>query len=94
MGTNPFDKAISTTFSRGDGQDDPLAVVRVGVQLLSVQNKEYLHGRMSDPLIAVDERMILNQREGERGGFFFKGRIKIFSAKGCPRLRGGRFQSP
>jgi hypothetical protein len=93
MGTNPSNKAISTTLSRGDRQDDPLAIVRVGVQLRSVQNKEYLHGRMSDPFIAINERMILNQGEGERGGFFFKGRIKILSAKGCPRLRGGRFQS-
>jgi len=48
---------------------------------------------MTDPFVAVDEWMILNQREGECTGFFFKGRIKIVSAKGGPRLRGGGFQS-
>ena len=32
---------------------------------------------MTDPLVAVDERMILNQRECECTGFFFKGRIEI-----------------
>ena len=48
---------------------------------------------MTSPFIAVNEGMILNQREGECGGFFFKGRIKIISAKGGPRLRGGGFQS-
>ena len=47
---------------------------------------------MTNPFIAIDEGMILNQREGECGGFFFKGRIKIISTKGGPRLRGGSFQ--
>jgi hypothetical protein len=64
MGTNPFNKAIPTTLSRGDGQDDPFAVVRVRVQLLSVQNKEYLHGRMSDPFIAADEPRELRRTSG------------------------------
>jgi len=47
---------------------------------------------MTSSFITVDEGMILNQREGECCGFFFKGRIKVISAKGGPRLRDGRFQ--
>ena len=48
---------------------------------------------MTSPFIAVDEGMILNQREGEGGGFFFKGRIKIIPTKKGARLGCGRFQS-
>jgi len=42
------------------------ALLITHLDLSAIQNEKRLHGGMSDALVAVDERMVLDKREAER----------------------------
>jgi hypothetical protein len=45
-----------------------LLVIEGGVNLAAVENEKGLHCRVSNALVAIDERVILNQREAQGCG--------------------------
>jgi len=47
---------------------------------------------VSDALVAVDERMVQNEGESQRGGLFSQGRIEIDATKRCPGLGESRLE--
>lgn len=54
------------------------------LDLVAIEYQEHLHRRMSDALIAVDERMIADECEPQNCGFLDKQRIKLCATKGHP----------
>jgi hypothetical protein len=47
---------------------------------------------VADPLVSVDERMILDERETQRSGFGGKIGVEVLASKRLSRLRDGGFQ--
>jgi hypothetical protein len=52
----------------------------------AVQEQERRHRVVADALVAVDERVVLDQRGAESGGFVDQGRVKVLAVEGGSRL--------
>ena len=62
----PSDQALSIEGTGCHPQNDTLLLINRRVDLPPVEDEECLHGRVTYPLISVNERMIGDQRETER----------------------------
>ncbi len=92
MVPDPSLELVSGPVPRGDGEDLGFGIVDVDLQLLAIEHKHRFKGGMPDPLVAVDERVIRNQGEAERGGFLDETRVEIVAPEGLLRLAESRFQ--
>jgi len=72
---------------------DLLRIINVGDQFVAVHDKKGFHGRMTNPLVAVHERMIHDQRKTQRRRFGLDGRIEFVTAERHLRLRDGGFNT-
>ena len=73
-------------------KDDVLLFIHVCRQLITVQNKEGLHSCVADPLVAIYERMALDDRVTERGSLFDQVRVQLSATEGLAWLGQGRLQ--
>jgi len=89
---DPFGESFSTNLSGGDSENKPLLFVHIGVEFMTVENEKNLDRGMSHPLVAVDERMIRDQRESQRCGLLRYRRIEICTIETLSRLRHGRLE--
>lgn len=60
---------------------------------MPIEHKKRLSSCVADSLVAVYERMILDERESQSGSFRTERRIQILSAKGLAGLTQGGLQS-
>ena len=92
MRANPLDERFARDSARRDTENHRLGVIDVRAQLRSIQHEKDFKRRVTDPLVAVDERMIEKHEESERCGFFFEALIQLNAIECRPRLRDGRFE--
>jgi hypothetical protein len=59
---------------------------------MTVQEQERLHGGVTNPLVAVNERVVHHQREAESGSLGDEVGIQIAAAEGGVWLFNSRFQ--
>lgn len=78
---------VRTDNAAGDQrEEDCLGLIDGRYQFEAVENEERFEGGMANSLVAVDERMIVDEREGESGALFFDGRIQVDTIEGCSWL--------
>ena len=58
----------------------------------AIEPKERDNGSVTDPLVAIHEWMVLDERETQRRRFGRQTRVKVLASKGLSRLRDCRFQ--
>lgn len=92
MRTNPLHKFIARDRARGNTENHHFRGIDVCAQFKSIQHEKYFKRRVSDTFVAVDKRMIENQREAERRCFFFKRRIQLSAVERGSRLRHSGFE--
>lgn len=68
MVTKPVGQVRPVHPASGEIEHETLLVIEGGVDLGAVEDKEGFHGGVPDALVAVDERVVLNQREAHRRG--------------------------
>jgi hypothetical protein len=73
-------------------QDRPLGLLNRRGESAAVEPKQGNHGGMTDTLVAVDEGVVLDEREPEGCGLRRETRIEVFAAESLAWLRDGRLQ--
>lgn len=63
MVTKPVGQVHPGDMAGGEIEHETLLVIDGGVDLGAVEDEEGLHGGVPDALVAVDEWVVLNQRE-------------------------------
>jgi len=71
---------------------NPLLLVDARLQLRAVQHEHHLHGRMPDPLVAVNEWMVRDEQVPKRCCFRRQRRIQIHAPERHRRLRNARLE--
>jgi len=75
-----------------DLEDRLLGLVHCRLDTPPVEPKERDHGRVPDPLVAIQEWMVLDQGKTQRGRLAGETRVEVLAAEGLSRLRDCRFQ--
>jgi len=70
-------------------EDGFLSLMHRRIELMAIEEEECLKGRMADTLVPIGERVVLHQRESERGRLFRQVRIQVGPAK-CLTGQGDR----
>ena len=98
MVTKPVGQARSIDPTGGEIEHETLLVIDGGGDLRAVEDQEGFHGGVADPLVAVNERVVLNQREAQRRGLLSQRRVQRVryrirrGADTAPRSSGKRGQ--
>lgn len=92
MRTNPLDERVARDGARGHTENHRFGVIQICVQFESVQHEKDFERGMTNTLVAINERMIQNQREPERGSFGFECRMQLGAVEGRASLRNGGFE--
>jgi hypothetical protein len=74
MLTKPVDQLTAADSARGEIEHEALLIIHGGIDLDAVKDQEGFHGSMPHALIAIDERVALNQREAQGRGLLNKRR--------------------
>ena len=90
---DPINKFLPFDFASGKGQKKALLLINICHQLLAVENKHGFQSRVGHPLVAIQERMIEDQRIAEGGGFFADRGVQLRTRKCHPGLRHCRLQT-
>jgi len=93
MTLDPSHQAIATDGPVRHTQNQVFGFIDARVQVVAIEEKERRHSGMADPLVAVNERMIPNQREPQRRGLGRERRIRIHTAGARARLRDRRLEA-
>ncbi len=60
---------------------------------MPVENQKHFHRQMTDSLVAIEERMVANQREYQGRGFRWQAWIQILPTESHLRLNDRRLKS-
>ena len=92
--TRPVAQLTSADPTRSEIEHEMLLVVDGSVDLGAGENEEGLRGRVSSALVAIDNRVALNQRECPGGGFLNQSRVEITATERGLGLGDRRFEHP
>jgi len=81
MVTKPIGQVHPVDLAGGEIEHQTLLAIDGGVDLGAVEHEEGLHGCVPDALVAVDEWVVLNQREAQRRRLLDHGRIESDAAE-------------
>src|SRR6185437_13572884 len=81
MGTHPIGEWWLAEVTRRHFQDNLFLLVYRGVEFVPIQHEERFHCRLTDALITVNKRMILDQRESQRSGLVRQSGVEILPAE-------------
>ena len=91
---NPSHELIAAAVAARYIENHSFRLVHRRVELESVQQQNRLEGGVANPFVAVDERVVLDQRKRQRGSLGRQVGIQILACERHPRLRSGRLESP
>ncbi len=57
----PCEQLGTVNVASGDSEDDVLRFADICMDLLAIEHKHHLHAQMTDPLVAVDEGVVLDE---------------------------------
>src|SRR5882724_9201579 len=77
MVTKPIGRLCPVDRAGGEIEHEAFLAIDGCVDLAAVEDEKDLHDGVADALVAVDERVVLPQREAERRGLLDHGRIVI-----------------
>ena len=85
--TKPIDQMVAPDPPRREIEDQKLLIIDGCVDLATIQDEERLHGGVPNALVAIDQRVVLDQREAQRRRFLIQRPVQgVLSAglrKGC-----------
>jgi len=73
-------------------QNDAFLIINRGIDFGTVENEKRLHGGVPHALVAIDERMTLDQREAQCGCLFNQRGIQVDTTEGGPGLGDRRLE--
>lgn len=62
-GSNPFRELFTTQLASCKADNDGLLLINSGRELLVIEDQKHFHRQMTNPLVAIKEWMIADQRE-------------------------------
>src|SRR2546422_2224788 len=77
MLTEPVGQLAAIESACGEIEHKALLGIDGGIDLGAVEYQERLHGGMPDALVAIDERVALNQRQAQRRALINEGGIQV-----------------
>ena len=77
MVTKPVGQARSIDPAGGESEHETLLLIDGGGDLRAVEDQEGFHGGVADPLVTIDERVALNQREAQRCDLLARVRYRV-----------------
>lgn len=77
MPTDPLGKFFSAHRASRDADDHLLRVLDGRVELVAVEHQKNFQRCVPNSLVSIDERMVPDEREAERGGLLDERRIQI-----------------
>ena len=83
---HPLRKRFTHNLARCYGKDDSLLLIDRCMDLKAIQDQSYFERCVTDTFVAVDEWMICDQKETERGRLLDDGWIQILAAGRLMRL--------
>jgi hypothetical protein len=89
MFPNPAEQLITPSAARGDSKNGLLSLAHGCGQLEPVQYQKRFESGMADAFIAVDEWMVVDERESDRGGFRLEVRVEVLASERCAWLGDG-----
>jgi hypothetical protein len=92
-GSHAASELFSTHLSGCKPQNDPLLLINSGIEFVTVQDQEHFHCKMANALVAIDERMIADQRKTQGGGFSRQAWIQILPIERHLRLSNSRLKA-
>ena len=92
MLTKPIGQVGGTDLASGQIEHEALLIIDRGIHLGTVEDQKGFHGGMPQALVAIDERVALNQREAQRRSLLSQRRIQVDVAEG--RIRRGAGTTP
>jgi hypothetical protein len=92
--SDPIVEGLTIESASRHAENYPLGFINRTFKLVVVELQEGFQSCMPDPLLAVDEWMVLDERKGEccRLGVYV--RVEILTAEAHPRLSNCGFESP
>jgi len=90
----PVDQLTTIEPAPGEIEYEALLGIDGGLDLPAVEHQECLHCGMPNALVAIDERVALNQRQTQRRSLVSKSRIQLSTTERGPGLGDCRFQRP
>lgn len=94
MRSKPRRDICTAAASTRETHDQFFLLVSRGDEDDAVQVEEHRHRGMADPLVAIDERMVLNQRGTQGRRFVDQGWVKIVTLERGAGLSDGRVERP
>jgi hypothetical protein len=76
MASEPVGQLAAIEPASGEIENEAFLGIDGGIDLAAVQYQECLHGGMPDALVAIDERVALNQRKTQRRGLLSESGIQ------------------
>lgn len=92
MLTEPVGQLAAIEPACGEIEHKAFLGIEGGIDLGAVEDQEGFHGGMPHAFVAIDERVILNQRQAQRRALLNEGGIQVNTIEGDLRLRNGGFQ--
>jgi hypothetical protein len=89
---HPRRELVSPDRAAGEAKHDFFLLIDRGRDLKAVQQEHDLESRMSNALVAIDERVVVAKKEPQCGCLFNDGRIKILTIERLERLADRRMQ--
>ena len=65
---DPFSEFRSGQAAAGNGQDDLLLLIHCRVDFVAVEDEQHFHSRVTNALVAIYKRMILDKRVAQGSG--------------------------
>jgi hypothetical protein len=90
---NPLYKVFSRELTSGQSQHRPLAFINMGHKLKTIYHKKRFHRSMTDSFIAIDKRMVHDQRKASRGSLGFNRRVEFLTTERHLWLSDRRFDA-
>ena len=92
MASDPLSERVARRAASGHAEDDLFALLNTCLQLETVQYEKRFHRGMTDALVAVQERMVLDEGERDGGSFRRQGGLGVLATSRHARLCHGGLQ--
>jgi hypothetical protein len=89
VSAEPHSEIGSLQETGSGGYDHTFLFIHRSLDLTAVEHQERFHGRVADPLVAVQKWMVAEQRKTQSRGLIHQRFVQVGPTKGRPRLSQG-----
>ena len=90
MGIDPLRELLTLHLTGGNGEDSLFLFLNITHQIMPVEAQEGLHRGVTDALVAVNKRVVADERKAQSRRFIRQSRAQVFAVKHHKGLGEGR----